>query len=567
MKKFKAKRKQLLLLGILTLSSVLLWNCEKEYELHEEKEIQVERKVETVSFEEAKKVFGSPKGKERREMKKGLVVTPVWGTLKHEPIAYADAKLTSVDVKLNKEGNYLSKLLFVKVDEAVRSVIFTVITKQKDTKGNILNGTMYFNYLNGELIEGYQIKNGVFTNRLIPRKSPKIYEANFLAALMFFQNHIEDNTFWCDGAEGGCLDTVDLGTLNGGGGGTSFTGGGGLFTGGSGVSEHGSGGGPLGGIPSSGGGAINSGNASSVGGTILTFPPVESDLNGNCPEGYTKNFSTGGCDYKCANGKIYNAKTKKCECPEGEKEDSSGNCVKDCDTTKEDLKKIYPSVSDSKLKEIADAINSYGKDFDIDTKEELRHFLAQAGHESAKMTAFEENLNYRWKKLGINYWKKYFNPHTDGDKDSTKVDPKDYKRSTTSSFVKKEKFANYVYNDDNRDSSHKLGNTSEGDGYKYRGRGIIQLTGKANYEKFNTFYKGEYDNTKDLVTNPDLVKTDMKIAVISALWFFKNNVMNKLTINSSTTVKAVTKKVNGGVNGLSDRKELYNKAKTNINCK
>ena len=257
-----------------------------------------------------------------------------------------------------------------------------------------------------------------------------------------------------------------------------------------------------------------------------------------------------------------------CQCPTGKVENKEGKCIDDdCNTTKDDLKKIFTTASDSKLTEIADAINTYGKDFGIDNKEKLRHFLSQAGHESAKMTAFEENLNYRWKKLGIDYWKKHFNPHTDGDKDLKKEDPNDYKRSTTSVYVKKEDFANRVYDDAYRKKGYKLGNTSTGDGYKYRGRGIIQLTGKANYEEFNTFYQDEYDKNKNLVTTPDLVKTEMKIAVISALWFFKNKVIDKLTIDNTTSVLSVTEKVNGGDTGLKDRKELYNKAKENIDCK
>jgi putative chitinase len=231
-----------------------------------------------------------------------------------------------------------------------------------------------------------------------------------------------------------------------------------------------------------------------------------------------------------------------------------------CKTSKEDLKKVFPNTSDSKLQEIAEALNEYGKDFGIDTKEKLQHFLAQAGHESAKFTAFEENLNYRWSKLGTdNYWTKYFNPVSDPTKDPDKQNPNDYKRSETSDYVDIEKFANYVY-------GSRMGNDATGDGYKYRGRGIFQLTGKSNYESFSNFYKGEYDSNANFVTNPDLVSTNMKVATISALWYFKNKVSDKLTINSETSVKDVTQKVNGGTNGLTDREEIHTKAKTNIDC-
>lgn len=70
----------------------------------------------------------------------------------------------------------------------------------------------------------------------------------------------------------------------------------------------------------------------------------------------------------------------------------------DCDTSKESLKEVFPNTSDDRLQEIADAINEHGKDFGIDTKKKLQHFISQAGHESANFTDFTENLNYRVKK-------------------------------------------------------------------------------------------------------------------------------------------------------------------------
>lgn len=451
------------------------------------------------------------------------------------------------------------------VNGQIKNAIYTFYKDKVSPTGEILKARIFLNELDGLFIDGYKIENGRFTKKIIVKRKTNVQKAGFfLFFLQADEEETEDDCWNVENLPGEgneyTFDVVDLGTVqSGGSSSTSSNSNYSIITHWNFINQNGD------------GGPTNSpGGYSSVAGSIYANNNSTDDESeeGECPDGYVKNLTTGDCNPICSGGKIYNTTTKKCECPEGKVEDSNGNCVDDCDTSKEDLKKVFPSASDSKLKEIADAINTYGKDFGIDNKDKLRHFLSQAGHESTKMTAFEENLNYRWKKLGeTNYWKKYFNLHTDGDKDSTKANPNDFKRSATSVYVNKEKFANHVYDDANREEGYKLGNTSEGDGYKYRGRGIIQLTGKSNYEKFNTFYQDKYDKNKNLVSNPDLVKTDMKIAIISALWFFNKEVIDKTIVNDKTTVKSVTLKVNGGTNGLPDRKKLYKKAKDNIDCK
>ena len=98
-----------------------------------------------------------------------------------------------------------------------------------------------------------------------------------------------------------------------------------------------------------------------------------------------------------------------------------------------------------------------------------------------------------------------------------------------------------------------LGNTHPGDGVRFKGRGYIQLTGRANYSKFSEFC-GE-----DCVANPDLVST--KYPMMSAAYFFDKNGLWKVCDGGSTEndVKAVTKRVNGGYNGLADRQNWFNK--------
>ena len=255
-----------------------------------------------------------------------------------------------------------------------------------------------------------------------------------------------------------------------------------------------------------------------------------------------------------------------------EKKEEEKDKKEPCKTTVEDLQKVFPGTDSSTLKEIADLVNQYGKDFGIDSKEKLQHFLSQAGHESRSvvtgkpLSAFEENLNYRWKELGKRYWTNYFNPIETPTKDPTKADPRDYKRSVTSPFVDAEKFANRVYNDKYRKKGRKLGNIQVSDGYKYIGRGLFQLTGRHNYEEFNYFYKQHYDGSVDLLSNPGLVASDKKVTVISALWFFKNHVENRIKITDKTTVRSVTKYVNPKFMGFSDRKKIFEKSKINIKC-
>lgn len=171
--------------------------------------------------------------------------------------------------------------------------------------------------------------------------------------------------------------------------------------------------------------------------------------------------------------------------------------------------------------------------FEINTPLRLAHFLAQCGHESGGFKAVNENLNYGAKGL-LGIFKKYF---------PTEAKAKEYER-------KPEKIANLVY-------GNRMGNGAEssGDGYKYRGRGYIQLTGKENYTSFAKAIN------EDVVANPDLVATKYPLA--SAAWFFHKNGLHKIADLGATddVVTKVTKRVNGGTIGLPDRikhfKEYY----------
>ena len=191
-----------------------------------------------------------------------------------------------------------------------------------------------------------------------------------------------------------------------------------------------------------------------------------------------------------------------------------------------DLNKLKGHVPDSVIAQLPDTMVK----FELNTPLRLAHFLAQAGHESGGFKAVTENLNYGAKGLrGV--FGKYF---------PTDAKALEYER-------KPEKIANLVY-------GNRMGNGAEstGEGFKFRGRGYIQLTGKANYEAFDKVV------SEDLISNPDLVAT--KYPLLSAAWFFHKNGLHKIADEGATeaVVTKVTKRVNGGTIGLADRLKHFN---------
>ena len=167
--------------------------------------------------------------------------------------------------------------------------------------------------------------------------------------------------------------------------------------------------------------------------------------------------------------------------------------------------------------------------FNITSGLRLAHFLAQCAHESGNFTLVTENLNYSKERL-VQIFPKYF-PNL---------------AVATPYDRKPEKIANKVY-------ASRMGNGDEasGEGYKFRGRGYIQLTGKDNYRKFGQFI-GE-----DLVSNPELVAT--KYPLMSAAFFFNSNNLWTICDKGATAevVTSVTKRVNGGTHGLADRQAKF----------
>lgn len=169
--------------------------------------------------------------------------------------------------------------------------------------------------------------------------------------------------------------------------------------------------------------------------------------------------------------------------------------------TTEQLKEIMPYATDENVKKFLPYLNDAMRTFEINTPLRMAHFLAQLGHESGSLRYVRELAS------GKAY---------EGRKD--------------------------------------LGNVQPGDGVMYKGRGLIQLTGRANYEAFNGFL----DDDVDVVEHPEKVE-EPELATLVAGWFWWRSGLNKLA--DKDDVLAVTKRVNGGINGLEDRKGYLKRAK------
>ena len=186
------------------------------------------------------------------------------------------------------------------------------------------------------------------------------------------------------------------------------------------------------------------------------------------------------------------------------------------------LDKLKGHIPQAVIDQIPDTATRFG----ITTTLRLAHFLAQTSHESGGFKAFSENLSYGSKGL-LTIFSKYF---------KTIDKANDYQR-------KPEKIANLVY-------ANRMGNGDEksGDGWKYRGRGALQTTGKSNYQEFANFM-----GIQDIMKTPDLVAT--KFALASAGFFFKKNNLWSICDQGSSdeVVKKLTKRINGGQIGILER--------------
>ena len=172
------------------------------------------------------------------------------------------------------------------------------------------------------------------------------------------------------------------------------------------------------------------------------------------------------------------------------------------------------------------ALNVAMNKFAIVTRLRIAAFIAQVGHESGQLTRLVENLNYSAEGL-MKTWPSRF----------------DLVRATAAAR-KPEQIANIVY-------AGRMGNTEPGDGWKYRGRGLFQVTGKTNYAACGDALG------LDLLNRPELLE-QTQYAALSAAWFWSVNGLN--TLADAGDLTKITRRINGGLNGQADRQALYDKA-------
>jgi putative chitinase len=198
----------------------------------------------------------------------------------------------------------------------------------------------------------------------------------------------------------------------------------------------------------------------------------------------------------------------------------------DCILTKDQLAQIIPG--NPYLDHWYDALSQALPDYDISTPQRVAAFLAQCAHESGGFTAIKENLNYKAESL-VKVWPKYFNAGN----------ANDYAHN-------QEKIANRAY-------ANRMGNGPEesGDGYKFCGRGLIQLTGRSNYQSFADSLQIDINDASEYL------KT-FEGCVQSACWFWEANNLNKWA--DAGDIEKMTKIINGGTLGLDDRTNRYNHA-------
>jgi len=221
------------------------------------------------------------------------------------------------------------------------------------------------------------------------------------------------------------------------------------------------------------------------------------------------------------------------------------------------LKAADSSNTDAYYDSIVDSMNHYAEVYTINTALRIAHFLSQIGHESG-FKIIEEKGDYKPERMREVFGCKGGMKNYDKAKDDCKLGRlRDKLWSQEAHYAHNPKnLLGYVY-------ASRIGNGDEasGDGYTYRGRGMMQLTGRDNYAKFTTAHNSKnHGDPQDFVAHPDLIVTDIKYGIESAYYYWDSRHINPIA--DSDDVVEVTKAVNGGNIGLDDRKMRLKKIKT-----
>ena len=238
--------------------------------------------------------------------------------------------------------------------------------------------------------------------------------------------------------------------------------------------------------------------------------------------------------------------------PEEEKKEEEGHSCPRCTApvTVAQLRELFPKAEEDTLKTVADTYTKYMKELQMDTCWNKAHFFAQAAIETGFKLDIKsgEGFNYYWEDL-IEKFRAF--QTTEGRKKAkewgraernSKINGKTNPKYQSVSLENKKKIANWAYSPSSK-TGKELGNIYDNDGWTFRGKGLIQLTGRSAYQYANTYTKKE---NADIIANPDLVMTNIAIGVISSMAFFKWKKINILA-NGNRNTKSICKEVGNDV--------------------
>ena len=239
---------------------------------------------------------------------------------------------------------------------------------------------------------------------------------------------------------------------------------------------------------------------------------------------------------------VYQPASADCPGEDDDPDDDDGPCV----PAISDLETLFPDADQDILETLQSMIEQHGADLSLTGELETAHFLGQVSHETGGLVDVEEDLHYTTAERILELWPNRFSK-TDPDL----PDPNDYLQDA-------EKLANYVY-------ANRLGNGDEesGDGWTYRGRGVLQVTFKGNYEEFDEWYSQNIDDSQDFVDDPSELESDNEVAALSGMWYYHHNVISRI---DEITVEDVTDAINPEMVGQDEREGGTEEAEQVINC-